>query len=228
MDARTRMILAAERLFAERGVGAVSLREVGAAAGQRNNSAVQYHFGTKDGLVEAVFVHRMTPIEAERRRRLHELDLARRPPTDRGSRDELRDLMVVFIAPLADALVTTDGHRSHYARFLDQIMTSDESRLLPYEHPVMATVVETFRRAERGLTGIPVALRVPRLQAAAGYAIRSLADRERAAPAAAGARLPDAVFLDHLIDTTVGLLTAPVSPDTQRALRATRAHRKDA
>jgi AcrR family transcriptional regulator len=49
------MILAAEQPFAENGVDGVSLREIAVAAGQRNNSAAQYHFGTKQGLVEAVF-----------------------------------------------------------------------------------------------------------------------------------------------------------------------------
>ena len=53
-DARLRMLVAAERLFAERGIGAVSLREIGAAAGQRNNSAAQYHFGTRQNLVAAI------------------------------------------------------------------------------------------------------------------------------------------------------------------------------
>ena len=52
--AREAMIRAAERLFSERGIEAVSLREVGAVAGQRNNSAAQYHFGTREGLVDAV------------------------------------------------------------------------------------------------------------------------------------------------------------------------------
>uniref|UniRef100_UPI0035C6F61D TetR family transcriptional regulator n=5 Tax=Nocardia seriolae TaxID=37332 RepID=UPI0035C6F61D len=49
-DARERIILAAEQLIAERGP-AVPLRDIAAAAGQRNNSAIQYHFGSRDGLV---------------------------------------------------------------------------------------------------------------------------------------------------------------------------------
>ena len=60
------MIDAAERLIAERGLGALSLREVATTAGQRNHSAVQYHFGSRAGLVEAVFDTRMTPIDARR------------------------------------------------------------------------------------------------------------------------------------------------------------------
>ena len=49
-SARELIIVAAERLIAERGVD-VPLRDIAAAAGQRNNSAVQYHFGSRDGLI---------------------------------------------------------------------------------------------------------------------------------------------------------------------------------
>ncbi|NDZ80673.1 helix-turn-helix transcriptional regulator [Streptomyces sp. SID10853] len=45
---------AAERLFAERGIDAVSLRTVGAEAGQRNTSAAQDHFGSRQALLDAI------------------------------------------------------------------------------------------------------------------------------------------------------------------------------
>src|SRR6478609_1182246 len=63
---RIRLIETAEQLFAERGIEAVSLRDVCAAAGQRNHSAAQYHFGSRAGLVRAVFEHRMGVVNARR------------------------------------------------------------------------------------------------------------------------------------------------------------------
>ena len=51
---REQLIAAAETLFAERGIEGVSLREINAAAGQRNASSIQYHFGNRDGLLAAV------------------------------------------------------------------------------------------------------------------------------------------------------------------------------
>ena len=56
-DARTQLLLAGERLIAEFGPE-VSLRDVAVAAGQRNNSAVHYHFGSRDGLIKAIIGHR--------------------------------------------------------------------------------------------------------------------------------------------------------------------------
>jgi AcrR family transcriptional regulator len=63
---RERLIRAAESLFAERGLDAVSLREILAAAEVGNSSAVQYHFGDRSGLVRAVLAnhHGATPTAA--------------------------------------------------------------------------------------------------------------------------------------------------------------------
>ena len=63
----------AETLIAERGMG-VSLREIAAQAGQRNNSAVIYHFGNHDGLIAATLDRRMSVLDERRRLLLAELD----------------------------------------------------------------------------------------------------------------------------------------------------------
>ena len=57
------ILTAAERLFAEHGVFAVSNRQVSEAAGQGNNAAVGYHFGTKTDLVRAIEQKHRVPIE---------------------------------------------------------------------------------------------------------------------------------------------------------------------
>jgi AcrR family transcriptional regulator len=51
---RRQLILAAMRLMADRGLGAVSLRSVNVAAGAKNASAAHYYFGSKLGLIEAI------------------------------------------------------------------------------------------------------------------------------------------------------------------------------
>ncbi|HEY6531366.1 MAG TPA: TetR family transcriptional regulator [Acidimicrobiales bacterium] len=55
---RELILLTAERLFAERGIEAVPLRDIGVAAGQKNNVAVQYHFGDRESLVTAIAAYR--------------------------------------------------------------------------------------------------------------------------------------------------------------------------
>ena len=61
------LILAAERLFGNHGVDGVSLRQIVAEAGAANNSAVQYHFGSKDGLVQAILEYRIPQLMQRRR-----------------------------------------------------------------------------------------------------------------------------------------------------------------
>ena len=72
--ARSALISSAERLFAERGVDAVPVGDVSRAARQRNNSAVQYHFGDKEGLVQAVVDKHQEGIDAQRVELLDRLD----------------------------------------------------------------------------------------------------------------------------------------------------------
>jgi AcrR family transcriptional regulator len=60
------LILAAEIAFARDGIDGASLREIAARSGQRNHHAVQYHFGSREALVQAVFDYRMDQMEAAR------------------------------------------------------------------------------------------------------------------------------------------------------------------
>ncbi len=108
-DTAIRLIETAERLYAERGVHGVSLREIGAEAGQRNTGAVRYHFGTKERLLNAVYEHRMVSINAHRLQLLQELDRA-------GRGYELRGLAEAFLYPLAEML-GEPGRPSWYLRF---------------------------------------------------------------------------------------------------------------
>lgn len=63
-DTRTRLVEAAIRLFAARGVHGVSLRGVGEAAGARNTAAVHYHFKSREALLEAALDHVLAALRA--------------------------------------------------------------------------------------------------------------------------------------------------------------------
>ena len=65
-DPKIALILSAEVAFARDGIDGASLREIAAKAGQRNHHAVQYHFGSRAALVQAVFDYRMDQMEAAR------------------------------------------------------------------------------------------------------------------------------------------------------------------
>lgn len=107
---REALIAVAERLFAERGVDAVTVRDVVKAAGQRNSSAVQYHFGNKDGLLKAILDPHQDRLDARRAEMFAELG---EPPT-------LDELIEVLVRPLASLLDDESGR--HYIRIRAQLV----------------------------------------------------------------------------------------------------------
>ncbi len=73
---RERILDAAEELFALGGIGETSLRAITSAAGT-NLASVNYHFGSKESLVESVFARRLAPLNSERLRLLNEVERGR-------------------------------------------------------------------------------------------------------------------------------------------------------
>src|SRR3954468_21880824 len=106
--ARSAVLDAAERLFAERGIEAVSLRDVSAAAGQRNHSAAQYHFGDRQGLVAAVFDRRMRVVGERRHALLDELEA-------NGDASDTDAIVAAIVVPLTEVVARSDAW---YGRFL--------------------------------------------------------------------------------------------------------------
>src|SRR5687768_1252680 len=91
---RAKLIDAALRLFAERGTFTVSLAEVVREAGQRNASAVHYHFGSRDQVLVAILE---PTAEVLRRRRQELLEVARAAPAD-----EVRPFAEAVVRPLVE------------------------------------------------------------------------------------------------------------------------------
>ncbi len=215
-ETQTRLIETAERLFAERGVHGVSLREIGAEAGQRNTGAVRYHFGSKEQLVNAVFEYRMVPINARREATLAELDAA-------GRGDELRGLVGAFLYPLAQMLGER-GRPSWYLRFcihaayLEGTPPTDLSGQ-PWTSGVATVQTRLLRLL--AAAGVPEALRDERWALFSGHLTHALADRELLLQhAPQRVRTPRGAFLADLVDTSVALVAAPVSDQTTREITA--------
>src|SRR6185369_171346 len=100
-DTRDKLLSAAEQLFAERGVDAVSLREITRAAGARNVIAVQYHFEDRAGVLTAILAKHLPDVDARRHALLDELE-ANGEPTARG-------IAGALVRPLAAKLADPDG-----------------------------------------------------------------------------------------------------------------------
>ncbi|MDG2026043.1 MAG: TetR family transcriptional regulator [Acidimicrobiales bacterium] len=118
--ARQALVAAAEALFAARGVDAVPVGDVVKEAGQRNSSAVQYHFESKQGLLQAVMEPHQTRIDAARLALLDEID-------DAPSVEMVVD---VFVRPLA-ALLQEESGRNYLMIQAQLVNVGDLDAVLP-------------------------------------------------------------------------------------------------
>ncbi|HKR89608.1 MAG TPA: helix-turn-helix domain-containing protein [Phenylobacterium sp.] len=73
-EAAEHLKMVAQRLFAERGVDGVTVREIAEAAGQKNHAAVGYHFGCKEGLIRELVIDGAALIDARRNEWLDRLE----------------------------------------------------------------------------------------------------------------------------------------------------------
>ncbi|WP_198351279.1 TetR/AcrR family transcriptional regulator [Flavisphingomonas formosensis] len=94
-------MLAAERLFGEYGIGAVSLRAVCQAAGQRNIVSVQYHFGDRNGLIRAILWYREGQLEPLRKKLLDEA-------YHYGRIDDVETLIRILFEPYMEVFIRRD------------------------------------------------------------------------------------------------------------------------
>ena len=115
---RERLIETAVRLFGERGVEATSLRALTEAA-RTNIAAVNYHFGSKEGLLRTVINQTMELANRERSRRLDELEAGSGPRS-------VAALVRAFVEPGADLL---EGHGPDVARFIGRMVSEPDPQV---------------------------------------------------------------------------------------------------
>ncbi len=203
-NTRKKILDCAESLFAERGIAEVSLREIARASGQKNVAVAHYYFGTKEDLIRAIFEYRMESFDAKR---IHYLDAL----TAKGDDQDLREILVAFVRPLAEQLNPGLG-RLGYLQFQLQVRVFSESL---YNEVVLeglgSGVAEGIRMTYRVLHHMPERVVRRRITLATELLLFSLADRARRIESGESSADTTAAFVRDLIDALFGLLTAPVS-----------------
>ncbi len=202
-DPKVAMIEIAERLIGERGLDAVSMRDVATAAGQRNNSAVQYHFGSRDGLILQVLRRRLVRLDEARRERLVLVD-------HDGLGTDLRALVRVLFEPIVD-LLRANPEATYYARFLQRVGPvmgpgAPESHLRTATDDVVVRLIDV-------LSHLPRRVAFERIDLATQMFTGALAvyeDRRDASSAVVNFRFEKVVA--HLYDMTEAALRAGVGP----------------
>lgn len=212
LDTRDRLLDAAEELFADRGVYAPSLREITKAAGQKNNSALQYHFETREVLIREIMARHGTTLAARRAVAMERL------VADNALYD-VRRVSAVLVRPYTELLAGTRSQLAYLVIAAE--LYRDPTRPfvdLPslYDDPLLLRITEMIS----GLLTMPLELAEERLilgvgnvmNAAAGRAQSERRNRDR------GQRLGLDAFVANQIDMFVGAVTARVSEETLTAL----------
>lgn len=191
--ARADILDAAERLIAERGVQ-VPLRDIAVAAGQRNNSAVNYHFRNRQDLIDAIVRRRLEPMERERAAMVDALD---------GDTDDVRAWLRIMVLPFIGV------GSPYYARFLRAASLHLRADVDESQGPVWPQVLERLAKA------IPTDdrhARGRRVSAIATTMFALLAERERMAEEGADMGSPE-----EIVAMLAAALTAPLPADVASA-----------
>ena len=202
---KQRLITAAEVLFAERGIDAVSLREINAASGLRNATALQYHFRDRQTLVRAVLGKHHGAVESGRHAMLDHYRAA--------GVDDLRALAGALVRPSAAKLAYADGGRN-YLRIQAQVVNRAE---LAPNHAVSRNPRDSINRWRQMVGPLLPDVAVRRLHHR--FTAIRVSATELARRAAGAQRRDDELFISHLVDLVTAVLDAPVSAETAELLR---------
>jgi len=118
---KRKLLLAAIKLFAEQGIDGVSLRTINREAGNKNNSALHYHFGGKGGLVEAVVQFIQEWFENNREAPLNKLEEQETTP-------KVEDIVEAFVAPYLK-IIESETWGFHAVRFLSRMEQEAEPEI---------------------------------------------------------------------------------------------------
>jgi AcrR family transcriptional regulator len=137
-ETQDRILDTAERLFAERGIDGVSVRAILAEAGV-NAALANYHFGSREGLIDALLRRRLAPLNEERARLLDEVEA-------RGKAASVEDVLRAFFAPAGRWVVA----RPDLARLFAHMMGSPNPDIRAMHRRAFGDVVGRFAEALAG------------------------------------------------------------------------------
>ena len=198
---RDKLLDAAEALFAERGLAAVSLRAINAAAGL-SPAALHYHFGTKEVLVESILLRRMPALMARRGALLDALAVSADPP-------DAIAVVDAFLRPLVELLLDEPEAGRRYVRFLARAFADRDVDTRFVLARFQEDVVKLDPLLQRALPELPIDLVRVRLGIAIVTGLHALANADTYAPFSEAAPLSPEQLSTVLLDFIAGGLGAP-------------------
>lgn len=199
-SARERLIRAGERLFAEHGLTGVRLRELNALAGVRNDSAVHYYFGSREGLLEEIVLLHLADVS----QRVDECTRLLCGGDEDASHTAIRNAIAALAIPFAEKLREERGRR--FIQIMDQIYHGTIG--VPEARYIRSSAL-AMNQIRRSLRGIPVDVLDERMRLVTNFVIASFAARTRASTDG-GEQLDLDAFIVNLVDMATAAYLAPV------------------
>ncbi|MBC8126212.1 MAG: TetR/AcrR family transcriptional regulator [Gloeobacteraceae cyanobacterium ES-bin-144] len=140
-ESKRRLLDAAEKLFADRGFEAVSVRDVTQLA-KANVAAINYHFGNRDGLIASVVTRYMTPINEQR---LARLDTLERKWT--GKAVPLEEAIDALVRPLVGMVRKSELSERLFCKLLGRISSMQGDGMPPAVEDQIKALSIRFTRA---------------------------------------------------------------------------------
>lgn len=203
---KRRLLLAAERVVAQRGFSGATLLEIHKAAQTRNASAVHYHYGSLEALLVAVFEHRSVPVNERRVALL-------------AASGELGvyELVSALVRPLAQELIPRPEGNC-YLRFLERAIIENRVAQPLVPPDFMRGWTEAERRLRDALSALPPQIAEIRMTLARAHFISGLAQIEAWMEEAPDRASLIPLMTEAVIDATVATIVAPMSQALTGAL----------
>ncbi len=169
-DTKQQILDAAEELFADKGYHCTSLRAITHRAGV-NLAAVNYHFGSKEALIEAVMARRLEPLN---RLRMEKITAIIDDAKKNGRRPEARQLLHAYIKPLLDSRTAADRSPHVFTLIGRSFFEPDEIVRNTFIRLVAPLIALLFEGLHLALPHLPPAVLFRRLQFALGATAHTL------------------------------------------------------
>jgi AcrR family transcriptional regulator len=194
-ETQAKILDTAERLFAEQGYAATSLRHIIAEAGV-NLAAIHYHFGSKEDLLDQLVMRKAGPVNEERLALLDRFEKEAAPAMPR-----LEQILQAFL----EAPLLRINNSPCFAKLMGRMYGEGLMPVLVERHfqPVVTRFLAAFGRALPRLTPAELALRMQFLVGAMAHTMFAVRPAD------------SAVLLRELIAFLSGGLRAPaVDPES--------------
>ena len=206
-DTKTRILDAAEQLFARDGFHITSMRTLTEQA-DVNLAAVNYHFGSKDKLIQAVFARRLEPLDKIRRQRI-EAVLAQ--AAAHNNPPQVHDLLQAFIGPIIEFRSSAPGAEDFLTLIGRSLSEPDETVRSYFIQQVLPIFSLLFESLQQALPQLPVNILMTRLQFIMGAMSHMMCNstRQGQLPSGFPAPLQAEQMVDELINFVTSGLEAP-------------------